>query len=94
MENKVYLNQQAEELRRYGYSNFSNPEFAVEVMAALPKPEFADVKHVFGTGSDCVGGYMYVPRGRRHIAAEIRRSIRKAKEAIASNTRALAALGR
>mgnify|MGYP001546197218 CR=1 FL=1 len=94
MDNEIYLNQQAEALRRYGYSSFSNPEFAGEVMAALPKPEFAKVKHIFGTGTNCVGGYIYLPKGRRHIAAEIRRTLRESKQAIASNTRALAALNR
>lgn len=94
MANEVFISQQADALRRYGYSDFSNPEFAKEIMAALPKPEFKDVKHVFGTGADCVGGYIYIPKGRRRVAANIRQNIRDARRAFASNSRALAALSR
>lgn len=89
MENKVFLEQKADALRGCGFVSCGNPEFALEIMAALPKPEFEEVKHIFGIGPDCVDGYLYLPRGRRIIGAIIRRHLRESKAAIVSNTRAL-----
>lgn len=91
---KVFLQQQIEGLRRYGYVTFANPEFAREVMAALPRPEFAAVRYVNGTGRYAIEGFIFMPRARRTIAARVKSDLSDAEKWAASYRNALAELSR
>jgi hypothetical protein len=93
MEN-VFLKQQIEELRRAGYVSFANPEFAREVMAALPRPEFEAVRYVNGTGRCAVEGFIFMPRARRTVTTLVKRDLREAEKNAASYRNALAELSR
>lgn len=92
MENNVFLNQQIEGIRRYGYVEFSNPDFAIEVMAELPRPEFAEVKHVAGAGRFAVEGFIYLPRAKKKLAARVKRDLREAESNAAIYRRTIAVL--